>query len=129
MKTYILTAKERELIDEYMRTDRKSSQLRTLKMRMLENYRTLEEDLRLIAKYLMVTGVYVSDEYTPVEVLEERRLDQEALERNPMWRVYYIGDDGKKYYTLIQASAEEEARQKFTKQRKGKYESMEVQQL
>ena len=59
MKTYILTEYERKLIKAYLAHGNKSPQLRTLKMRALENYRTLEEDLDLIKVFLREAGVVI----------------------------------------------------------------------
>lgn len=81
MKNYILTEYERGLIKEYLETGAKHPQLRNIKSRAIENHQQLMEDLRLILKYLMTQGVFASEEYTPLEILEEARRDQEAQEK------------------------------------------------
>lgn len=78
MKTYILTENERSLIEAYLEKGTTSAQLRNLKKRAKESHEQLTDDLRLIYKFLMDMGVFVSEEYTSLEILEEQRRDQEA---------------------------------------------------
>jgi len=129
MRSYILTEKEHAQLSAYLKGGPKTANVSVIMTRSKQYHDKLDEDLRLVKKLLMDIGIYVDDDHTPLEVLEERRLDREELERNPMWKVWYVNEEGKKYYTLIQAETDEEAKKIFIKQRNGRYEPLKVELL
>lgn len=78
MRSYILTEKEHEELQAYLRGSPKTGNISVIMTRSKQYHDKLDKDLRLIKKLLMDMGIFVSEEYTPLEVLEERRRDQEA---------------------------------------------------
>ena len=77
MRSYILTEREHAELSAYLKGGPKTANVSVIMTRSKQYHDKLDEDLRLVKKLLMDMGIYVSEEYTPLEVLEERRREEE----------------------------------------------------